>query len=80
MPAPAVVWLIVGLGTLIILVALVVGLVRQVNLLARSLAELQEAVRPVLEGMREDVARAQEHAERLRRTEISFGDRTRSRR
>ena len=77
MSAPAIVWLTVGLGTLIVLVALVVGLVRQVSLLARSLADLQEAVRPVLEEMRDEAGRAQDRADQLRRTELSFGRRSR---
>jgi hypothetical protein len=71
MSVPAIVWLTVGLGTMLVLVALVLGLVRQVKLLAQSLAEFQTEVRPVLERMRDDAERAQRHAERLRQTELS---------
>jgi hypothetical protein len=77
MSAPAIVWLTVGLCTLVILVALVLGLVRQVKLLARTLVEFQTEVRPVLEQMREEAARAQERAERLRQTQLTLPRRPR---
>ena len=77
MSVPAVVWMAVGLATVLILVALVIGLVRQVRLLAESLAEFQKEVRPLLEEMRADAERAQEHAERLRQTELSLPRRSR---
>jgi hypothetical protein len=77
MSGPAIIWLTVGLCTLLVLVALILGLVRQVKLLARALAEFQTEVRPVLEQMREEAARAQERAERLRQTELTVPRRPR---
>ena len=77
MSGPAIVWLTVGLSTLLVLVALILGLVRQVKLLASALAEFQNEVRPVLEQMREDAERVQERAERLRQTELTFPRRPR---
>jgi len=72
MSVPAVVWLCIGLSTLIILVALVLGLVRQLKSLAGALVQFQKEVTPVLEEMREGSQQAQEHAERLRQTEFSL--------
>jgi Sec-independent protein translocase protein TatA len=77
MSAPAIVWLTVGLTTLLVLVAMVLGLARQLKLLAQSLAEFQAEIRPVLERMRDEADRAQERAERLRRTELSLPRRSR---
>jgi hypothetical protein len=77
MSAPAVVWLTVGLCTLVIMLALVLGLIRQVRAVAAALAELQREVTPVLQEMREGAERAREHAERLRQTELSLPRRTR---
>jgi Sec-independent protein translocase protein TatA len=76
MSVPAMVWLSVGLATILILLALVVGLVRQVRLLAQSLAQFQKEVRPILDQMRADAERAQERAERLRQTELSMARRS----
>jgi len=76
MSAPAVVWLAVGLSTLLVLVALVLGLVRQVKSLAGALAEFQKEVTPVLEEMRDGAERARQHAERLQQADLQFPRRT----
>jgi len=72
MSTPAVVWLAIGLSSLVIMVALVLGLVRQLRSLSSALAQFQREVTPVLEEMREGAQRAQQGAERLRATELSF--------
>jgi heme exporter protein D len=77
MSVPAVVWLAVGLSTLLVLVALVLGLVRQVKALAGALAEFQREVGPVLQEMRDGAERARRHAERLQHTDPGFPRRTR---
>ena len=77
MSVPAVVWLTIGLCTLVIMLALVLGLIRQVKAVAGALADLRREVTPVLQQMREDAERAREHAERLRETEISLPQRSR---
>jgi hypothetical protein len=77
MSVTAVVWLTIGLCTLVIVLALVLGLIRQVKAVAGALADLQREVTPVLQQMREDAERAREHAERLRQTELSLPRRTR---
>jgi len=64
---PAVVWLAVGLASMLVLAALALGLIRQLKRLAGSLAEFQKAVEPVATQMRADVEAAQEHAEGLRK-------------
>jgi hypothetical protein len=77
MSVPAVVWLTIGLCSLVIMLALVLGLIRQVKALAGALADLQREVTPVLQEMREGAERAREHAERLRETEPSLPRRPR---
>jgi hypothetical protein len=77
MSVPAVVWLTIGLCTLVIMLALVLGLIRQVKAVAGALADLRREETPVLQQMREDAERAREHAERLRETEISLPQRSR---
>jgi hypothetical protein len=69
--------LVVGLASLVILTALVIGLVRQLKLLAGSVAELQNEVRPILERMRADAERAQQRAEHLRGPDRPLGSRRR---
>ena len=72
MSVPAVVWLTIGLCTLVIMLALLLGLIRQVRAVAGALAQLRREVTPVLQQMREDAERAREHAERLRETELTL--------
>ncbi|MGH2740613.1 MAG: hypothetical protein ACRDH6_09060 [Actinomycetota bacterium] len=51
--------------TLVILVVLIVGLARQVGRLSLSIAEMNQAIRPVLESIRDETERASTRLERL---------------
>ena len=74
MSVPAIVWLIVGLATMLLLAALALGLIRQLKRLVGSLTEFQRAVEPVAAQMRAEVEAAQGHAEDLRRRSEAIRD------
>jgi len=65
MTVPAVVWLVVGITTLLVLTAFMITLVRQVKRLTASVVEFQREVQPVIEGIQRDAQAAQEHAEKV---------------
>ena len=65
MTAPQIVWLAVGVTGALGLLAVVVGLFRQVKRLARAAKEFGDEVRPTLESLQQEAARAQERSQRL---------------
>ncbi len=65
MSVPAVVWLAVGLATVVILVAMLLGLVKQVKRLAGSVLEFQRAVQPELRSIQQEAESAQRKADHL---------------
>ncbi len=58
MSAPVVVWLVVGLVSLMAVAAVLVGLVRHVLLLARTLGRFQEEVSPLAQEIAAESDRA----------------------
>ena len=67
MTVPVIVWVVVGASTLIALLALLLGLVRQLKRLMRTVAEFNREVQPVLAQMQRDAAAAQERSAELQR-------------
>jgi hypothetical protein len=67
MSTVAVVWVVIGSATLIVLAAMLVGLLRQMKRLAAAVADLRREVEPALRTARVDADRAQSRAEDLRR-------------
>ncbi len=65
MSAVAVVWLVVGVCTLVVLTAFMVQLAKQVKRLTGAVVQFQREVRPVLEAIQRDALAAQEHSERV---------------
>jgi predicted Holliday junction resolvase-like endonuclease len=59
------VFLIVGVCTLVILAAIVLGLINHVRLLGRSLAAFQRETEPILQEIRAGAVAAQAAAERM---------------
>jgi hypothetical protein len=72
---PVVVWLTVGLATMAVLSVVMVGLVRQVSRLSRSISQFNREVQPVLLEMQRDAEQARERAERLQAQEMTFPQR-----
>lgn len=69
------VFITVGAATLLILVALVVSLVRQIAGLAGALAQFQEELQPILEDIQRDADRAGLRMQSLRERRTTQGDR-----
>ena len=67
MSTVAVVWVVIGSATLIVLAAMLVGLLRQMKRLAAAVTELRREVEPALRSARVDAERAQSRSEDLRR-------------
>ena len=65
MSAVAIVWLVGGVSTMLVLVACMLQLVRQVRRLTSSMIQFQQEITPVLESIQQDAQAAQEHSERL---------------
>ncbi len=65
MSAVAIVWLVVGVTTMLLLAAFMLQLVRQVKRLTSSVVQFQQEVQPVLESIQRDAQAAQEHSDRL---------------
>jgi uncharacterized protein YoxC len=65
MSIPAVVWLVVGLVATTLMLAMVVGLFRQVKRLGRAVVDFATEVRPVLEDIQRETERARERSEKL---------------
>jgi hypothetical protein len=65
MSTVAVVWLVVGVCTILVLTAFTVQLVKQVKRLAGAVVRFQREVQPVLEGIQRDALAAQERSERV---------------
>jgi hypothetical protein len=65
MAVPFLVWIIVGLATILALLAMLIGLTRHLLVLSRSLGEFRRAVTPVAEELAAEANRASERAERL---------------
>ena len=65
---------VVGVATLAVLIAIVVGLVRRLGELGDSAGRLDHEVTPILEEIRRDADRVRERAERISR---SLPDRSR---
>jgi hypothetical protein len=63
--APQIVWLAVGVTGAVGLLVVVIGLFRQVKRLARAAKDFGNEVRPTLESLRREAARAQERTQRL---------------
>ncbi|MFN2545050.1 MAG: hypothetical protein ABR600_10860 [Actinomycetota bacterium] len=67
MTAPQIVWLAVGVTGACGLLAVVIGLFRQVKRLGRAVVEFGNEVRPTLVELRAEAERAQVRTERLAR-------------
>lgn len=65
MTTPASVWIIVGLVSILAIVIVLVGLVRHVFLLGRTLRRFQEEVQPIAEDITAEGERAASRAARL---------------
>jgi hypothetical protein len=63
--APQIVWLVVGVMGAVGLLAIVVGLFRQVKRLGRAVSDFGKEIRPTLESLQRESARAQERTQRL---------------
>jgi hypothetical protein len=63
--APQIVWLAVGVTGAVGLVAIAIGLLRQVKRLGRAASDFAKEVRPTLEALQQESARAQERTQRL---------------
>jgi hypothetical protein len=63
--APQIVWLAVGVTGAVGLLAVVVGLFRQVKRLGRAVIDFSNEVRPTLEQLRVEAERAQARTDRL---------------
>lgn len=61
----AIVWLIIGVITLVVLAVFMVSFVRQVQRLSSSVVQFQKEIKPVLESIQRDADAAQEHSARL---------------
>jgi hypothetical protein len=59
--------LAIGLASMGLLAILIVALIRHVKLLGSSLRRFQEEVQPILEGIQEESASAQDRMQRVRR-------------
>ena len=59
MNGPQVVWLVVGVTSIVGLLAVVAGLFKQVKRLGKAVVDFGNEVRPTLEGLREEADRAQ---------------------
>ncbi len=77
MSVPVVVWLTVGLVSMLIMAAVFIGLFRQFQRLAASVSELNKQLQPVLLEMQKDAERARERAERLQARELPLRGRGR---
>jgi len=69
--APATVWIIVGLVSTLAIAVVLVGLVRHVFLLGRTLRRFQEEVQPIAEDIAAQGERASSRAASLPRGEAS---------
>jgi len=65
MSTPAVVWLVVGLVTTVAMIAVLIGLIRHLLVLGRSLRGFQEAVTPLAEEISAEADRAAGRTSRL---------------
>ena len=74
MTAPVVVWLVVGLASLVMLAAVTLGLLKQLKRLTGALAEFRAEIQPVAEQVRAESQRAQERAEEARRRSEEIRD------
>jgi hypothetical protein len=63
--APQIVWLAVGVTGAVGLLAVVIGLFRQVKRLGRAVVEFGKEVRPTLESLQQETLRAQERTREL---------------
>lgn len=72
MAVPFLVWIIVGVVTILALLALLIGLVRHLLVLSRSLGEFRRAITPVAEELTAEANRASDRAARLS-SERPFG-------
>ena len=66
MSAPGIVWIVVGLVTFAALLAVLIGLVRHVMLLVRTLGRFRDEVQPLADDLSAESARASERAAGLR--------------
>lgn len=63
MSVAAWVWLAVGLATVLLLIAVLIGLIRHLKLLAASLGRFRDEMTPALESIQRDAEAAQARAE-----------------
>jgi TolA-binding protein len=69
-----VIWVAVGAATFVILVALVIGLIRQMKRVAGAVARLNREVQPLLLQMREETERIQERSLELESKRQAMAD------
>jgi hypothetical protein len=69
---PFVVWIVVGLVTVVALLAVLIGLLRHALVLMRTLGRFQREVTPIAEALSAEADRASRRAARLS-DERSFG-------
>jgi hypothetical protein len=67
MATAAVVWVVIGSATFIIISAMLLGLLRQMKRLASAVADLRREVEPALRTAAMDAERARSRSEDLRR-------------
>ena len=65
MNAPQIVWLAVGVTGAVGLLAVVIGLFRQVKRLGRAVVEFGKEIRPTLESLQQETVRAQQRTQQL---------------
>lgn len=73
MSLPAIVWLVVGLTTLIAVLATLIALVRHVLVLGRAARRFQDEVGPLAQGIASQGGRASGRAQRLSRERRPLG-------
>lgn len=64
MSTPAVVWLTIGLVSLAALIAMLVGLLRHLLVLSRSLGKFQEEIQPLADAIATEGQRASDRTSR----------------
>jgi MFS superfamily sulfate permease-like transporter len=77
---PIVVVLALGIGSTALTVAVLVGLVRSLRVLSRSVAKLRDDVQPLLEDVRKETEASQDVLQRISARQLGAGPGDRIRR
>jgi uncharacterized protein YoxC len=78
--APVVIVVAIGIASTAFLAAILVGMIRTLTVLSKSLARFREDVQPLLEDVRKETERSQEVLERISARQVGAGPGDRIRR